>query len=345
MKESGNGGKQKLVWKIRQAAPLSQGNVKIIAETVSGETAEVAVKLELGDGQQLKGKKTVPVLKEDHLTVYNELTGSGAAQTGQETSLFTVKMWNRKGDELAGTYAYTGSRDGTLKSGDTVELAGNEFITINPVLKGCTYEVSIKKEQPGTEAYETEGAISEEGSAAWFTRRAEDTSERAVFSKGKTYLLTENTVYSDGKAAVSSSLSFTLDEQAGISVIGGYDKQTELEVHKTDFFTGEAAEGAVLQLYRLENEREVLETQWTSEKEPFAVEGLLPGYTYRLREKEAPDGYGYAEDITFTLNQYGAPEILCMEDRQTQIIISKKILQIRKSFREHICRYLIRTGW
>lgn len=324
VKETGNGGKQKLVWRIRQAAPLSQGNVKIIAETVSGETAEVAVKLELGDGQQLKGKKTVPVLKEDHLTVYNELTGSGAAQTGQETSLFTVKMWNRKGDELAGTYAYTGSRDGTLKSGDTVELAGNEFITINPVLKGCTYEVSIKKEEPGTEAYETEGAISEEGSAAWFTRRAEDTSERAVFSKGKTYLLTENTVYSDGKAAVSSSLSFTLDEQAGISVIGGYDKQTELEVHKTDFFTGEAAEGAVLQLYRLENEREVLENQWTSGKEPFAVEGLLPGYTYRLREKEAPDGYGYAEDITFTLNQYGAPEILCMEDRQTQIIISKK---------------------
>ena len=29
-------------------------------------------------------------------------------------------------------------------------------------------------------------------------------------------------------------------------------------------------------------------------------------------------------DITFTLNPSGAPEILCMEDRQTQIVISKK---------------------
>ena len=103
-------------WKIRQAAPLSQGSVKFIAETVSGESAEIAAELELGKEKQLKGRKTVPVLQEHCLTVYNGLTGSAAEQTEKETSLFTVQLWNQKGDELAGTYSYTGSREGTLKS-------------------------------------------------------------------------------------------------------------------------------------------------------------------------------------------------------------------------------------
>lgn len=319
-----NNEKQVIEWKVRQAAPLSQGSVKFMAEAVSGEAAEISAELVLEDGKRLTGRKTVPILKWNHLTVYNELTGSGTEQAENETALFTIKMWNRKGDELAGTYAYTGSRKGILRSGDTIVLAGNEFITIDPVLKGCTYQVSRRGAHTEPEALERKGTISEEGTAAWFTRTVEDTSGRALFSKGNSYLMTENTVYSDGKTAVSSRLSFTLDKQAGLSVVGGYDKKTELEVQKTDHFTGEAVEGAVLQLYRLENGKEVLETQWTSEKKGFLAEGLLPGRTYRLREKEAPSGYGYAGDITFTMNQYGAPEILCMEDRQTQIIISKK---------------------
>lgn len=344
MEETEQEGKRIIVWKIRQAPPFSQGSVKLMAEIASGEAAELCAELELEDGKRLKGRKSVPVLKEHSLTVYNELTGSGTEQTETETSLFTVQMWNRKGDELAGTYSYTGSREGTLKSGDTIELAGNEFITINPVLKGCTYKVSRKENGIKIEAYETEGVISEKGSAAWFTRRAEDTSERAVFSKGRTYLITENTVYSDGKAAVSSCLSFTLDEQAGISVIGGYDKKTELKVLKTDLFTGEAVEGAVLQLYRLEKGEEFLESQWISGKEMFSTDGLIPGGTYRLREKEAPDGYGYAEDITFTLNQYGAPEFLSMEDRQTQIIISKKDITNQKELPGARLQVLDREG-
>lgn len=322
--ESGNGGKRNLVWKIRQAAPLSQGSVKFIAETVSGESAEIAAELELGKEKQLKGRKTVPVLQEHCLTVYNGLTGSAAEQTEKETSLFTVQLWNQKGDELAGTYSYTGSREGTLKSGDTIELAENEFVTIDPVLKGCTYQVSRKENGVKTESHETEGVISEDGTAAWFTRNTEDTSERAVFSKGETYLITETTIYSGDQTEVSSCLSFTLNDQADISVVGGYDKQTELEVQKTDLLTGKAVEGAVLQLYRLEKGEEILECQWTSGEDAFSAEGLLPGRTYRLKEKEAPKGYGYAMDITFTLNPSGAPEILCMEDRQTQIVISKK---------------------
>ena len=319
-----NSSKQTLIWNIRQAVPLSQGSVTFTAEAVSGEAVEVSVEQEMADGKRFGNRKTVPVLKQNQLTIYNELTGSGKEQAENVPSLFTVQMWNRKGDELAGTYAYTGSRKGTLKSGDTIELAGNEFITINPVLEGCTYKVSRKEDGEKAEAHGTEGVISKEGTAAWFTREEENASEQSVFSKGDTYQLTEYTVYSDGQKAVSSCLSFTIDKEGGISAVGGYDKQTELEIQKTDCLTGEAVVDAVLQLYRLEKGKEILENQWKSGKKAFLAEGLLPGCTYRLREKEAPDGYGYALDMTFTLNQYGAPEILCMEDRQTQIIISKK---------------------
>lgn len=160
-------------------------------------------------------------MQEHCLTVYNGLTGSAAEQTEKETSLFTVQLWNQKGDELAGTYSYTGSREGTLKSGDTIELAGNEFVTIDPVLKGCTYQVSRKENGVKTESHETEGVISEDGTAAWFTRNTEDTSERAVFSKGETYLITETTIYSGDQTEVSSCLSFNAERSGGYFGCGG----------------------------------------------------------------------------------------------------------------------------
>ena len=84
-----------------------------------------------------------------------------------------------------------------MRSGDTIELSGNEFITIDPVLSGCTYEVSREENGIEAEAHRLKGKISQEGAAAWFTRKVEDPTERAVFVRGNTYYLTETTFFSD----------------------------------------------------------------------------------------------------------------------------------------------------
>lgn len=318
-----------ITWTIHQAAPLSQGSVSFAgALTGSGSSsAVVSVTVQDTEGETFASEKEVPVIKENSLTIYNELTGSGKEQHQKEESRFTIRLWNRHGEELGGTYAYTGSKEGTLKSGDTVELAGNEFILLDPVLKNCTYQVSREEDGTKIEAHQTEGLISEEGTAAWFTRNVEDTTERAVFVKGNTYVLTETTGYSDGTETISNRLSFTINEHGGLSVVGGYDKETGTVIEKVDVLTGEPVIGARMQLYersKLPQEPETLVKEWITGEEPFSIAGLKPGTSYRLKEVMPPDGYGYALDMTFTVHPDGAVEQIRMEDQKTHIVVSKK---------------------
>ena len=57
--------------------------------------------------------------------------------------IFTVKLYDKTGAELTdGTYNYTGSKTGTIKSGETVELADGENITIAGLPEGARYEVT-----------------------------------------------------------------------------------------------------------------------------------------------------------------------------------------------------------
>ena len=324
----GNEAKDTVVWTIQDAAPLSGGSVSFALALEDGTDAAVLeVSVKDSEGETVSAEKLVPVKKENCLTVYHELTGSGKKQHEEEVSRFTIRLWNRNGEELAGTYAYTGSREGTLRSGDTIELCGNEFITIDPVFSGCTYEVSRKEDGTETEEHQVSGKISEEGAAAWFTREAIDETERAIFVKGNAYYLTETTVYSDETQEISGRLSFTIDEHGGISVVGGYDREAKTIVEKTDSVTGEWLAGARMQLYRLPEKpggEETLAAEWTTGEEAKVFDGLEPGAAYRLKEAAPPDGYGYALDMIFTVHEDGAVGEIRMEDRPTRLIVSKK---------------------
>ena len=100
-------------------------------------------KRQVVDGTSYQTEKTVQVLQKNRLTIYNELTGSGKELYENEESVFLVRLWDERGNELAGTYSYSGSREGTMRSGDRLSLAGNEFITIDPAdFKNCAYEVT-----------------------------------------------------------------------------------------------------------------------------------------------------------------------------------------------------------
>ena len=117
-----------MVWTIQDAAPLSGGSVSFALALEDGADAAVLeVSVKDSEGETVSAEKQVPVKQENCLTVCHELTGSGKEQHEEEVSRFTIRLWNRNGEELAGTYTYTGSREGTLRSGDTIELSENDL--------------------------------------------------------------------------------------------------------------------------------------------------------------------------------------------------------------------------
>ena len=319
---SGTAEENTVRWTIKKVAPYTQGSVSF-ASAVNEDASSVSLSVTAkAAGKIFETTKQVPVKQENSLTVYNELTGSGKELHQGETSEFTIRLFDERGDELAGSYAYTGSKEGMLRSGDTITLAGNEFITIDPAnFRNCTYEVTRADNGLEIIGYDLKGVITEEGSSAWFTRSVADTSERQIFSKGSTYFLTETTAYTDGEARISNKFSFTLNENASISAVGGYDKETKVSLSKTDFTTGEELPGNHMQI--VDKDGNVVE-EWISGDKPHEITGLTPGESYTLKETSPKDGYSYAEDIQFTVNEDGTVDSVVMEDKPTYIQVSKK---------------------
>lgn len=313
-----------ITWLIGTAEPFASGSVSFAASIAkdTADATEIAVTVQAGSKTYETGKY-IPIQKDNCLTVWNELTGSGREQHRDEESVFTVRLWDEKGNELAGKYAYTGSSTGMLRSGDSITLRGNEFITIDPAtFKNCSYEVVRKEDGKEVLSHHTKGVISEDGAAAWFSRSAVDENDRDLFVKGTPYFLTETTVYTDGERQTSNKFSFDIaDDAVSINGIGGYDKETEVSVIKADILTGQYVSGAYLLL--TDDSGNVIK-EWVSGEEAFSLSGLTPGKTYHIHEKMPPSGYGYALDLTFTMNGDGAVEEILMEDRQTEVVISKK---------------------
>ncbi len=73
------------------------------------------------------------------------------------------------------------------------------------------------------------------------------------------------------------------------------DDITKVRISKKDIATNEELPGALLELY---DEKGTLVETWVSTDTPHYMERLPIG-TYRLVEKQAPEGYGYAEDVIF----------------------------------------------
>ncbi len=88
------------------------------------------------------------------------------------------------------------------------------------------------------------------------------------------------------------------------------DDVTKVQISKKDIATNEELPGAVLELY---DEKGVLLETWVSTDTPHYIEQLPIG-TYRLVEKQAPEGYGYAEDVTFKVLDTDEIQMVEMKD-------------------------------
>ena len=148
----------------------------------------------------------------------------------------------------------------------------------------------------------TEGIATEDtGAFAVFTRNVKDTSEREIFVKGGSYLLIETTNFTDGEVRESNKMQFTLNENASIDSVGGYDQETHVSLSKTDITTGEELPGA--HIIVKDKDGNVVD-EWDSTDKPHEIIGkLTPGEEYTMIEVTSPDGFAYAEEITFEVNE------------------------------------------
>jgi len=99
-------------------------------------------------------------------------------------------------------------------------------------------------------------------------------------------------------------------------------EKEETEPPKTKYYSGEAIEGAVLQL--IDKDGKIVK-EWTTTKAAYEIGAeLVAGETYILHEKSAPPGYLLAEDISFTVPLDGKKQEITMVDAPTSVEIEKK---------------------
>ena len=309
---------EKLVFHFESVAP-GEAAYAAFTTQVSGEGSTIEAKAEYS-GIVRETQKTVPVLTYGKVVLFNELTGSGKERYKDQKTSFRVKLYDAStGRELPGTYSYSGSRTGMIKSGDTISLSGNEYVKIDPgYYKNVTYE--IEKIENGLHHTEkmTSGSVDvTHGNGARFTRNIEDTAKRTIFKQGETYVLTEETVFANGDSLPTNKISTILGQSVNVEGIAAADRKTKVMISKTEIGGGKELPGCEMELYDEENN---LIHRWTSSDVAESLEEFLePGKTYRLVEKSPEPGYSYAEDITFTVNEDGTVDRVVMVDKPTHI--------------------------
>ena len=83
------------------------------------------------------------------LQISKTVTGEGDEN---KSFTFTVLLTNSSGNQLGSRFSYSGSKQGTIKSGESITLRDGESVTISGIPAGCSYTVT---ETPA-EGYTTE---------------------------------------------------------------------------------------------------------------------------------------------------------------------------------------------
>lgn len=164
----------------------------------------------------------------------------------------------------------------------------------------------------------------------WTTEAGKDKIVTGVLKPNVTYTLEE--VSAPSGYAKADNITFAVDESGVLYVnhekatsVVMRDAKLRLCVSKTDI-TGKAElPGAVLQIIEKDSKKVV--DEWTTTSTPHYTEtGLVSGKTYLLHEKTAPAGYGYAEDVEFTLRNdsvVGSEQKVTMYDAPNTVVVTK----------------------
>ncbi len=321
------------------------GTYTVVA-TVQGEAGYIDQQVSIGDRMYqyinpiAVNEGSFPFENSSKLVISSAVQGTHLDNKNAAFT-FKIRLTDENGAPLRGIYDYVtkhASNSGRLEAKEsqtefTVTLYGNDFIAIHDLPYNTKYSVV----QVVPENYQfvvtntkADGKTSNTSvSNVLFTNTRNETSERTLFKKNTGYVLTEHLNFTDESELVLNKYGFTFGDKCEIKDVMVYNKPTEVWFTKTDWATSEEVEGALCQL--MDEDGNILTDalgnpmEWISTKEPKKFVGVLEaGKTYRYHEELAPEGYGYSEDVVFTVSEDGVIDKVIMQDKPTSILFTKE---------------------
>lgn len=166
------------------------------------------------------------------------------------------------------------------------------------------------------------------GDTLTFTSRKTGTDITGLLNAGETYYLHE--VAPAAGYAFAPDVAFEVNRDGSLLRVIMEDFPIKMVIRKSDITGGQDIPGARLSIY--DRSGTLLET-WISDGTPHTITAkLTAGESYVLREEGVPDGYGFAEDITFQVTEDGKivtdqeewpDHVIVMKDPLTKVIIHK----------------------
>ena len=202
------------------------------------------------------------------LSITKTVTGEGDPE---KAWTFSVTLKDEAGADLNGSFSYSGSKTGTLTSGETIRIKHGETVTISGIPAGTQYEVT--EAEANQNGYETtasgiQGNITENTTAqAMFTNMKKDGGNEIPDLTGS--LSITQTVTGEGDPEKSWTFSVTLKDGTGADLNGNFSYLGSK--------TGTLTSGGTIQL---------------KHGETVTISGIPAGIQYLVVEAEAnQDGY------------------------------------------------------
>lgn len=323
---------------------VEEADVDYYTSTVEGsnitntlKTAKVTIKKVDEEGEPLAGA-ALKLLDSNGEMVYEWNTADSNPNIvelipGEKYTL--VEETAPNGYDKADSITFTVNEDGTVTiDGDTAskaDLVMTDKKTPDQPIEPKTADVTISKKDI-TDKKELANAklkvvLDKDGTTvdSWTSGTAAHVIKDLVV--GETYTLIEETA-PDGYVK-AKNITFTVNEDGTVTIDGKtfgmvemLDDTTKVQISKKDITGDEELEGAKLQVK--DSSGKVVD-EWVSGTEPHDINGKLKaGETYTLHEEAAPDGYAYASDVEFTVNEDGSVTQVVMKDDVTKVQISKQ---------------------
>lgn len=270
--------------------------------------------------------------------IYEE--GKSGLQAIAVSGRTVVHIWYtllKEGRELAkwqGTGGEWSLKDEAVREGDILTLCEQVECSDGSVLPTACKTFRLRLGEDGSASFSGRLPVkhqyvlkTEEGKALLYWDNPETLAEYRIenrrkadgsllFAPGATFLVEETLWFSDGSRLKTAKMSLTIHENGELIQTDLRNRETRIEISKTDLATGEELSGARLMLR--EADGTIIE-QWISGNSPHVFEAKLEaGKRYTLTEEMAPAGYETAEAISFTVSEYGEVERVVMEDKRKE---------------------------
>lgn len=326
MRSDGNGKEENdtITWDMENVDPHKSGTAELVA-AVTGEEGGMTKALFLVKAGETEKRNTLtnPIVPAGSVTVRNRLSGTG--KDVEDRFTYRITFRDQNGVVLKGYQPYIGSVEGRLKGEGSIILSGEEYAIFCGLPYGTQYDVT----QEPLEGYTLEectrkGSVTEEQASTVFENKRDDESLREILIKNENYKLEEITHYSTGEDITGGIYRFRLNERGQIDNIDMEERLVSLYFSKVDIDTEEELDGGQYSLEDAESGTVIYQfTKEDRNKTMIPSEILQPGKTYIFREILPPSGYAWSEEVEFTVNKDGIPEIVMMQDHRTDVRLAK----------------------